>query len=76
MTTFILVLDKYAQPDRWVYSAQADSAEALLALNCYEDPPNSDPKDQYNVVSSQRTSKRRCGAEAPDPGTIYGLDHV
>lgn len=76
MTTFILVLDKYADPARWVYSAQAGSAAELRQLECYQDPPNSDSKSNYKVVSQEKTSKRRCGAVVSDAGTIYGLDHV
>jgi hypothetical protein len=74
MPTYILVLDKYAKPDRWVYSAKADTAAELRALPCYEDPPTSDTKNGYTVISEEPTAKRRCGSqEEPEPGTIYGL---
>ncbi|HEY4113694.1 MAG TPA: hypothetical protein VGM17_06480 [Rhizomicrobium sp.] len=77
MIKYILVLDKYAEDDRWCYSAIADTAEELRALPCYNDPPNSDPKDGWIVISSEGTSKRRCGSEEEEePGTIYGLRSV
>lgn len=76
-THFILVLDRYARPDRWVYSAIADTAAELVALQCYQDPPTDDPREKFTQVSASPLSKRVCGAAPGSPedsGTMYQVN--
>jgi hypothetical protein len=73
---FVLVLDKYDQPDSWVYSASAATEGDLANLDCYEDPPHYIPRDHFRKESSKRTEVRPCAGGPDDAGTIYGLNHV
>lgn len=74
---YIFVLDKYADPDDWVYSARGSTEAAIRAMLCYEEPPNSVPKSDYTQSSASRFSLPPCTGGGPsEDGTIYGLTHV
>lgn len=69
----ILVMDKNADPNVWIVSAQGD-CDALKALTCYQEPPQAVVPKAANPASSVATvSIPNCRGGAPEPGTIYRL---
>jgi hypothetical protein len=69
----ILVMDKNADPNSWVVSAQ-DDCDALKALSCYQEPPLAVVPKASNPASAVATvSIPSCRGGAPERGTIYSL---
>lgn len=78
MQFFVLVMKQYdGHPDEWLYSKSASTRAALANLVCYDDPPNSLPKAQFDAVGEWKLTRPLSPCDRPsDPpvsGTIYLL---
>lgn len=75
---YILVMDRYVQQNThlWIYSASATSLDELQHLPCYKEPPQTIPRNLYEVVENVPRQIAPCTTGVPQSGHILGLEHV
>ena len=78
MILFVLVMSEYDHdPTDWIYSKSASTREALEILTCYDDPPNSLPRADFEAVAQWPLPSPLQPCDRPQAaaieGTIYEL---